>query len=172
MDALNHIRDNSSSVAGVVTGLTAGFLIKTIFPRLNLPFLPRSNNIEYDTDDGDDDDDEYDDGDDNVNYNRAASASTSNEPHKLVFCVRTDLKMQRGKIAAQVGHATLGAYKTCAKRNPHALRVWERNAQPKIALQISSLKDAKRLEENGKKLGLVTYMVFDAGRTQIVAVSS
>ena len=33
------------------------------------------------------------------------------ERYKLVFLVRTDLGMGVGKIAAQVGHATLGAYK-------------------------------------------------------------
>jgi PTH2 family peptidyl-tRNA hydrolase len=29
----------------------------------------------------------------------------------MVFLVRMDLKMGLGKMAAQVGHATLGAYK-------------------------------------------------------------
>ena len=34
---------------------------------------------------------------------------------KQVFCVRTDLGMTKGKIGAQVGHATLGAYNTTKK---------------------------------------------------------
>ena len=34
---------------------------------------------------------------------------------KQVFVVRTDLGMTKGKIGAQVGHATLGAYHTTKK---------------------------------------------------------
>lgn len=30
---------------------------------------------------------------------------------KMVMCVRSDLGMTKGKIGAQCGHATLGAYK-------------------------------------------------------------
>ena len=34
---------------------------------------------------------------------------------KMVLIVREDLKMGKGKIGAQCGHATLGAYKECTK---------------------------------------------------------
>lgn len=119
---------------------------------------------------GDDDDDsEEDDGDDNKGINPVLSGS-STEPHKMVFCVRTDLKMQKGKIAAQVGHATLGAYKACARIRPEALRAWENDAQPKVALQIPSHEEAMRLHGAAKDLGLTTYIVYDAGRTQVAAV--
>lgn len=93
------------------------------------------------------------------------------ENHKLVLCVRTDLKMQRGKIAAQVGHATLGAYKKAAQKDRRSLHYWEVNAQPKIALQIKSFAEARSLEQSARSRGLVTYMVYDAGRTQVAAVS-
>lgn len=92
------------------------------------------------------------------------------EPHKLVLCVRTDLKMQKGKIAAQVGHATLGAYKEAQKHNAQALRTWEGQAQPKIALQVPSRDQATRLQNAAKRLNLTTYVVYDAGRTQVAAV--
>jgi peptidyl-tRNA hydrolase, PTH2 family len=93
------------------------------------------------------------------------------DEHKLVLCVRTDLKMQKGKIAAQVGHATLGAYKAAARAHPNAVRVWERHAQPKIAVQIRSHAEARELDAAARRKGLVTYMVHDAGRTQIAAGS-
>lgn len=41
----------------------------------------------------------------------------------MVFLVRMDLKMGLGKMAAQVGHATLGAYKqlsALSERDPEA----------------------------------------------------
>lgn len=41
------------------------------------------------------------------------------EEYKMVFLVRMDLKMGLGKIAAQVGHATLKAYKQMEYRADH-----------------------------------------------------
>ena len=38
----------------------------------------------------------------------------------MVFLVRMDLKMGLGKIAAQVGHATLKAYKQMEARADHS----------------------------------------------------
>lgn len=40
----------------------------------------------------------------------------------MVLLVRTDLKMGAGKVAAQVGHATLGAYKRAVKRDPASVK--------------------------------------------------
>ena len=48
---------------------------------------------------------------------------------KMVLVVRTDLGMGVGKIAAQVGHAVLGAYKNILEsndiRHKEALFNWE-----------------------------------------------
>lgn len=48
------------------------------------------------------------------------------EECKLVLLVRTDLKMDKGKIAAQCSHATLACYKSMLKSNPKLLHHWER----------------------------------------------
>eukprot|EP00349_Pseudokeronopsis_sp_Brazil_P001909 CAMPEP_0202958722 /NCGR_PEP_ID=MMETSP1396-20130829/2991_1 /ASSEMBLY_ACC=CAM_ASM_000872 /TAXON_ID= /ORGANISM="Pseudokeronopsis sp., Strain Brazil" /LENGTH=63 /DNA_ID=CAMNT_0049676917 /DNA_START=202 /DNA_END=393 /DNA_ORIENTATION=+ len=37
------------------------------------------------------------------------------EDIKMVLVVREDLKMGKGKIGAQCGHATLGAFEECSK---------------------------------------------------------
>lgn len=146
-------RESIMVVVGVTTGFAMGVVSKIFFSRQ--PLLPAVSDI---------------DSDDEGNVMMVPAPSSSTEPHKLVLCVRTDLKMQKGKVAAQVGHATLGAYKAASRHNPAALRFWENEAQPKIALQISSLKEATDLQRHAKRLGLVTYMVYDAGRTQIAAV--
>lgn len=39
------------------------------------------------------------------------STSVINRQHKMVFVVNMSLKMGAGKLAAQVGHATLGVYR-------------------------------------------------------------
>ena len=43
---------------------------------------------------------------------------------KMVLCVRTDLKMTKGKIAAQCGHAALGMCESSAARPPLPLCCW------------------------------------------------
>jgi hypothetical protein len=48
------------------------------------------------------------------------------EKHKMVLCVRTDLKMGKGKIAAQCGHAVLGSYKQALRKTP-GIRFFQSN---------------------------------------------
>lgn len=45
---------------------------------------------------------------------------------KMVLVVRNDLKMGKGKIAAQCSHATLGLYKKVLYRAPKALNRYSR----------------------------------------------
>ncbi|KAF0693675.1 Aste57867_15378 [Aphanomyces stellatus] len=89
------------------------------------------------------------------------------EPHKMVLVVRNDLKMGKGKIAAQCGHATLGAYKRAVKRTPRAVECWETFGQAKIALKIESEDEMLALASRAKDMGIVHHVVIDAGRTQI-----
>ncbi|KAJ0405459.1 hypothetical protein ATCC90586_002774 [Pythium insidiosum] len=89
------------------------------------------------------------------------------QPHKMVLCVRTDLKMGKGKIAAQCCHATLGAYKRAVKRTPNAVKAWEMLGQAKVCLKVDSEEEMLRLAEAATACGLINYIVVDAGRTQI-----
>ncbi|KAJ6348571.1 hypothetical protein OIU77_006196 [Salix suchowensis] len=86
---------------------------------------------------------------------------------KMVLVVRNDLKMGKGKIAAQCSHATLGLYKKLLKRAPTALNRWEMCAQPKVVVKIESEEDMLVLQERAKSLKLPTHITIDAGRTQI-----
>ncbi|GAB9465866.1 hypothetical protein Gpo141_00003256 [Globisporangium polare] len=89
------------------------------------------------------------------------------QPHKMVLCVRTDLKMGKGKIAAQCCHATLGAYKRAVKRAPKAVRAWEMLGQAKVCLKVDSEEELLSLAAKASAHGLINYVVIDAGRTQI-----
>ncbi|KAI5347355.1 PREDICTED: peptidyl-tRNA hydrolase [Prunus dulcis] len=86
---------------------------------------------------------------------------------KMVLVVRNDLKMGKGKIAAQCSHATLGLYKKLLHRAPKALNRWEMCAQPKVVVKIESEEDMLVLQEKAKSLKLPTHITIDAGRTQI-----
>ena len=89
------------------------------------------------------------------------------EDLKLVLVVRQDLKMGKGKAAAQCCHATLAAYKRAKRKCPDRLKVWEATGQPKITVKCDSEEDLMLLMVKARSLDLVSYVVADAGRTQI-----
>ncbi|OVA15767.1 Peptidyl-tRNA hydrolase [Macleaya cordata] len=89
------------------------------------------------------------------------------EDFKMVLVVRNDLKMGKGKIAAQCSHATLGLYKKLLHRAPKALKRWEMCGQVKVVLKSESEEDLLILQERAKSLKLPTHITIDAGRTQI-----
>jgi peptidyl-tRNA hydrolase len=90
---------------------------------------------------------------------------------KMVLCVNMKLGMTKGKIAAQCGHATLGAYKIALKDCSTALKYWELIGQAKIAVKVEDDAEMSEVLSKAKAKGLVTYLVQDAGRTQIPAGS-
>jgi len=95
------------------------------------------------------------------------SDGSDDQDMKMVLVVRNDLKMGKGKAAAQCCHATLSAYKQARRKAPDALRVWEANGQPKVTLKCESEDDLMVLLTQARSLGLVSAVIADAGRTQI-----
>jgi PTH2 family peptidyl-tRNA hydrolase len=93
--------------------------------------------------------------------------SSSESTYKLTLLIRSDLKMDKGKVAAQCSHATLGAYRLSAKYNASITNSWEKDGEAKITLKIESEDQMMELVEKSRKLGLITYIVHDAGRTQV-----
>ena len=93
------------------------------------------------------------------------------EPYKMVLCVNTALQMGKGKIGAQCGHAAVGAYSDAVKYAPKALQIWETTGCAKITLKAEDDKVLFQLQKTAKELGMITYLVADAGRTQIPAGS-
>ncbi|NXP07085.1 PTH2 hydrolase, partial [Thinocorus orbignyianus] len=86
---------------------------------------------------------------------------------KLVLIVRNDLKMGKGKVAAQCSHAAVSAYKQVQRRNPELLRQWEYCGQPKVVLKAPDEETLLQLLTDAKQLGLTVSLIQDAGRTQI-----
>jgi PTH2 family peptidyl-tRNA hydrolase len=93
--------------------------------------------------------------------------------HKMVFVVRSDLGMGKGKIAAQCSHATLMCYQSAQILDPENLELWEATGQAKICLKIEGGEsELKTLQKNAKAQGLVTAVVCDAGHTQVAPGTS
>ena len=86
---------------------------------------------------------------------------------KMVLVVRTDLKMGKGKVAAQCSHAALAAFKTAKRKCPQILRKWEHSGQPKIVTKIDSEEALLQTLAHAQSLGVVSAIIQDAGRTQV-----
>lgn len=88
---------------------------------------------------------------------------------KMVFAVRNDLGMSKGKIAAQVGHATLACYRT-AIAEPQSrewVKAWLHRAQAKIALKVESEAEMDAIFAAASAAGLPCEIIEDAGRTEV-----
>ncbi|EDO07267.2 putative peptidyl-tRNA hydrolase 2 mitochondrial precursor [Babesia bovis T2Bo] len=90
---------------------------------------------------------------------------------KLVLCVRTDLEMGKGKIAAQCGHAALGAYIDSINRKNPYLNEWMNQGQKKVVLKVKSKEDMAELKRSAAAAHINYHITCDAGRTQIPAGS-
>jgi len=97
--------------------------------------------------------------------------SIPEKEYKMQILVRTDLGMGKGKIAAQTAHGVLGVYRMILsssnetwKRN---LAEWERIAEAKVVLKVTSEQMLMEYYEKAQSLGLPAIFIEDAGRTQI-----
>ncbi|RLG21556.1 peptidyl-tRNA hydrolase [Candidatus Micrarchaeota archaeon] len=84
---------------------------------------------------------------------------------KQVILVRKDLKMSKGKMAAQVAHASLAAYKVALKRDEKRVKKWEREGAKKVVLYVADEKELFEMKERLR--GIPKQVVIDAGKTQI-----
>ncbi|KAJ7308848.1 hypothetical protein JRQ81_008119 [Phrynocephalus forsythii] len=96
-----------------------------------------------------------------------ASVMGESGDFKMVIVVRSDLKMGKGKVAAQCSHAAVSAYKQAQRRNPELLKQWEYCGQPKVVLKAPDEETLLQLLSEAKELGLTVSLIQDAGRTQI-----
>lgn len=88
-------------------------------------------------------------------------------PVKLVLIINNGLKMGKGKIAAQAGHASVQATLKAGENNPLALQAWLSSGQKKVCLKGQDAEQLLSLEQQAKEAGLLTSKVHDAGHTQI-----
>ncbi len=85
---------------------------------------------------------------------------------KQVIAVRTDLKMGKGKIAAQVGHACVLGAERVRRSNPDWHNAWMVH-QAKVVVKVASLSELDGIIAAARDAGLPWSKVTDAGRTQL-----
>ena len=87
--------------------------------------------------------------------------------YKQVIVFRSDLKLSKGKIAAQAGHAAVSAAQEANKRHRSWWEAWLFEGQRKIAVKVKDEKELTELEEQANDLGLPNTLIVDRGLTEI-----
>ncbi len=95
--------------------------------------------------------------------------SPSEFRYKMVIAVRTDLRMGRGKTAAQVAHAAVSALEEARKEHRDWVEAWLSEGQCKIAVKVHSEKELQELKEQAVSLCLPSVLICDRGLTQVPA---
>jgi len=87
--------------------------------------------------------------------------------YKQIIALRIDLKMSKGKIAAQAGHAAVSAAEEARKRCPEWWKAWINEGQCKIAVKAESKQELLDLERKANELGLPSALITDRGLTEL-----
>lgn len=90
---------------------------------------------------------------------------------KCVLVVRMDLKMGKGKIAAQCGHAVAMMIRRAGKYVPKILEKYERAGQKKVVVKVDDEDGLDEVVKKALESKLLTNVVHDAGHTQVAAGS-
>ena len=93
--------------------------------------------------------------------------NSSDFSFKQVIIVRTNIKMTKGKIAAQVGHAAVSASEYARKNRPEWWSPWIREGQCKIVVKAKSEYELLELERKARNAGLPTALITDRGLTEL-----
>jgi len=88
---------------------------------------------------------------------------------KQVIVVRSDLKMGKGKTAAQVAHAAVMGSERTKRVNRDWYDGWHSSGQAKVVLKVDSLESLLSLIQRSEREDLPTSLVEDRGLTQIPA---
>lgn len=103
-------------------------------------------------------------------------------PYKQVLLYRRDLKMRKGKIAAQCAHASVGVLlRPSLRAHPPGTRPlpvslteaaehWLRYGQAKIVLSVEDEEMLLRAHQLAVEAGLPTIVITDAGHTEFKGV--
>ena len=87
-----------------------------------------------------------------------------NMGYKMAILIRQDLKLPKGKAAAQAAHASVEAV---LKSNNELVKTWRKEGMTKIVLKVKDLKTMLSYNQKAKDLGLTTAVITDAGKTTV-----
>ena len=85
-------------------------------------------------------------------------------PYKQVILVRDDLKLPKGKLAAQCSHASVDAV---IKSDRKTVGLWKNEGGKKIVLKVEDEKELFKYKQLAEDSGLKTALITDAGHTVV-----
>lgn len=83
---------------------------------------------------------------------------------KQVILAREDLKLSKGKLAAQVSHASVEA---ALRSHKDDLYDWRSQGMKKVVLKVKDLKELLMYKEMAEDEGLIVALITDAGHTEV-----
>ncbi len=84
---------------------------------------------------------------------------------KQAILVRRDLKMPKGKLAAQVAHASVEAVLKSLEGNEKIVSKWRKEGMKKVVLKVDSLAELRSFKKKAKSKKIACAEIADAGRT-------
>ena len=87
--------------------------------------------------------------------------------YKSVIIVRADLKISKGKMAAQVAHAAVNCALKSKKSDLSNFMKWFDEGQKKVVVKIKGESDLRKLQQYARELGLISSLITDAGLTEV-----
>ena len=78
--------------------------------------------------------------------------------------VREDLKLPKGKMAAQSSHASVDA---TLKSDRKIVELWKKEGGKKIVLKVKDEKELMHYKQMAEDIGLKTALITDAGHTVV-----
>ncbi len=83
---------------------------------------------------------------------------------KQVIVMRADLKLPKGKAAAQVAHASVEAV---LRSSDTLVEPWHASGMKKIVLKVADEKALIELFGKAQRAGLIASLITDAGKTVV-----
>ena len=75
--------------------------------------------------------------------------------------------MGKGKIAVQVGHASVTASEETRRQRPEWWKAWFEEGQCKVVVKVNSETELDNLRREAEDLGLAAAIIHDSGLTQV-----
>ena len=145
-------------------GVASGFVITTLYSKF-ISSKQKSENVKDENQNQEEEEEEEEN--DNVNLDKI----NVNSELFGIFVIRKDLKMGKGKICAQCGHASLGIFCKILRQIPGVAQNWFDNKFQKQFFYCNSLEELNEIRNRAIQNNLFTEVIRDAGRTQIAAGS-
>jgi PTH2 family peptidyl-tRNA hydrolase len=86
---------------------------------------------------------------------------------KQAILVREDLKMSKGKAAAQVAHGSVSCALKTMKKKKKIFDDWITFGQKKVVLGVKDLKTLKEFADLAKSNNILCEMIRDMGLTEL-----